>query len=234
MGRYKLTNSAYEYFDRQMQNLLDQVLILGNMAEQAIIASVSALQDADLVSSRRIYAEDQRINEKRYEIEEAIITLMATQQPMARDLRLLAANLEIITELERIADYAKGMARINLLLGPVRSIRLPPDIYLMADLAEEMLQRSLKAFVSHDVQSARSIPSEDEKVDLLYARVYRGLLDIMLANPESVDQANYILWAAHNLERMADRVTNICERTIFAVTGEMIELDQPIGIEKVL
>ncbi len=231
-GETKLTMpTVREHFDRQMQGILDQVLILGSMAEQAVNASVEALLRGNLAVSRQIYTGDQRINEKRYEIEEAILTLIATQQPMARDLRLLAANLEIITELERIADYAKGIAKINLLLGPERSLSASSDLGQMADLATEMLQRALQAFVSRDAQAARRLPLEDEKVDILYDQIYHEMLKFMIADPATVNQANYLIWAAHNLERMADRVTNICERTVFAVTGEIMELDQPVRID---
>jgi phosphate transport system protein len=231
-GKFKINMaSAREHFDRQMQGVLDQVQILGSMAEQAVNASVEALLRGNLAASRQIYTGDQRINEKRYEIEEAILTLIATQQPMARDLRLLSANLEIITELERIADYAKGIAKINLLLGPERMLVAPPDLGQMADLATELLERGLQAFVRRDAQEARRLPIEDEKVDILYDQIYHEMLKFMIADPATVNQANYLIWAAHNLERMADRVTNICERTIFAVTGEIMELDQPVRID---
>ena len=220
------TLSPRETFDRQLQQLLDEVLVLGSMVEQAVTQAVDSLKRRDREASRVIYAEDQRINEKRHQIENDCLTLIATQQPMARDLRFLAAILEIITELERIGDYAKGIAQINIRLGEEPLVKPLVDIPKMAEKGLDMLRRSLEAFVQRDAVTARIIPDEDEEVDRLYNEVYRELLEIMLNDPKTVDRATLLLWAAHNLERLADRVTNICERIVFVVTGEIIELDQ--------
>jgi phosphate transport system protein len=218
--------STRETFDRQINKLLDDVLVLGSMAEQAVMSAVEALKQRDIAASRRIYAEDVKINVKRYEIEQNCLTLIATQQPMARDLRLLAAILEVITELERIADYGKGIARINIMLGEGQLVKPLIDIPKMAELGLGMLHRALTAFVKKDAETARAIPNEDDAIDALYNRVYHDLLDIIIEDPTKADRANYLIWAAHNLERMADRVTNICERIVFVVTGEIKELDQ--------
>ncbi len=145
---------------------------------------------------------------------------------MARDVRLLAAILEISTELERIGDYAKGIGKINLLLGTQSLVKPLIDIPHMAEISIDMLHRALGAFVAGDIETARAIPLEDDKVDQLYNQVYRELLTYMIADTSTIDRGNYLLWAAHNLERMADRVTNICERTLYMVTGEMSEMDQ--------
>jgi phosphate transport system protein len=214
-----------ETFERELHKLEDEILVLGSMVEQAVRDSVDALKQRDLQAARCIYAGDQLINQKRYEIEHDCLAVIATQQPAARDLRLLAAILEIITELERIGDYAKGICRINLLLGDEPLVKPLVDIPRMADLGLDMLHHSLGAFVARDDQAARSIPIEDDQVDALYNRVYHDLVNIMIADPTTIDRANYLLWAAHNLERLADRVTNICERIVFVVTGEIIELD---------
>jgi len=219
-------SSARETFDRLLQEQLDEVLILGSMVEKAVRESVDALKRRDIQTARRIYAEDQRINEKRYAIEHACIALIATQQPMARDLRLLAAILEIITELERIGDYAKGIARINIHLGDQPLAKPLVDIPKMAEIGLDMLHRALGAFITKDAEIARSIPQEDDVIDELYNRTYMELLAIMTADPTKINGATYLLWAAHNLERLADRVTNICERILFVVTGEMKEFDQ--------
>jgi phosphate transport system protein len=223
--------SPRETFDRHLQTLLDEVLILGSLVEQAVLQSVAALQQGDLSASRRIQAADWRINEKRYEIETETLILIATQQPMARDLRLLAAVLEIITELERIGDYAKGIARINLLLGEPRSVKIPIQIQEMTEMGLDMLHRALGAFVARDAQVAYELPKEDDQVDRLYNQVYRELLQAMLLDPSKIDRSNYLIWAAHNLERLADRVTNICERIVFVVTGEVMELDHQDGLQ---
>lgn len=219
------TISPRETFDRHLQRLLDQVLVLGSMVEQAIQQSMEALKLRDHTAARRIIDSDQRINEKRYAIEGDCLALIATQQPLARDLRFLAAVFEINTELERIGDYAKGICRINLLLGDEPRIVALSDLELMTELGLNMLHRALGAFVNQDVRTAREIPFEDDQVDALYNRFYSTLIKKMIADPSGIDQANHLMWAAHNLERMADRVTNICERIVFAATGEMKELD---------
>jgi phosphate transport system protein len=212
-------------FERDLQRLKDEVLVLDSMVERAITQSVNLLKRRDMEGSRRLVAEDLRINEKRFAIEAECLTLIATQQPMAGDLRTIAAILEIATELERIGDYAKGIAKINLMMGHEAPLKPLVNIPLMAEKALDMLHRSLDAFVRQDLALARAIPTEDDRVDALYNQVYRELLTIILGDPRTIDQANYLLWVAHNLERTADRVTNICERVAFTITGEMTEMD---------
>ena len=223
-----------ETFERELQRLQDEILALGSMVEQAIAESVEVLRRRDMEGSRRLIAQDRQINEKRFAIEGDTLVLIATQQPMAGDLRTLAAVLEIATELERIGDYAKGIAKINLLIGEGPLLKPLVDIPLMAEKALSMLHRALDAFVRQDVALARAIPAEDDQVDALYNQVHRELLTFIMADPRNMDQANYLLWAAHNLERAADRVTNICERVIFTATGDMIEMDvEDSGVEGV-
>lgn len=212
-------------YERDLQRLQDDVLALGGMVEQAITASVASLKRRDMEASERVIAQDQAINQKRFGIERDVLVLIATQQPMASDLRVLAAILAIISELERIGDYAKGIARINLMIGPEPLVKPLVDIPRMGEKARDMLHRALVAFAERDTDLARAIPEEDDEVDDLYNQVYRELITYIITNPRTLDQANYLMWAAHNLERAADRVTNICERVIFTVTGELIELD---------
>lgn len=212
-------------FDEELQRLQDEVLVLGGMVEEALIGSVEILSRRDLDGARQLIAADRQINEKRFAIESDALTLIATQQPMAGDLRTLAAVLEIITELERMGDYAKGIARINLMMGEEPFIKPPVDIPRMAEEARDMLHQALEAFVQRDVDMARSIPQRDDDVDALYNQVYRELLTHIMADPRKIDQATYLLWIAHNLERTGDRVINICERVVFTVTGEMVEMD---------
>jgi phosphate transport system protein len=216
---------ARETFEKKLQALVDQVLVLGSMVENALTESVAGLKRKDLEASRRCVARDRIINEMRFEIEADALALIATQQPMAVDLRTLAAVLDIASELERIGDYAKGIARINLMIGGEPYIKPLVDLPAMASRASEMLHESLEAFALRDADLARAIPDKDDEVDALYNQVYRELLTLIMADPSRIDQANFLLWAAHNLERAADRVTNICERVIFTVTGEMVELD---------
>ncbi len=215
-----------DILDRKIRNLMDGILILESMIETSILEAVEALKHNDTEKARRVYNADRQINARRFELENDCIITIATQQPiMATDLRCLASILEVVSELERIGDYGKGIAKICLLIGSQAHVK--PIIYLpkMAEIAVDMLHNSVGAFVARDDRAANKIPLRDDEVDDLYNLVYRELVEIMIARPETVDQANYLLWAAHNLERMADRVTNICERTIYIVTGQMKEID---------
>lgn len=214
-----------ETLERRINELLDQVLELGSMVEHATVQAVDSLKNRDLEASRKIYAGDQQINDKRFEIEAQCMIVMASQQPMATDLRVLASILEISTELERMGDYAKGIARINIRMGEETLLKPLVDLPRMAELTSDMLHRALEAFVKVDEQQARAIPKEDDQIDALYNKIYLELMNFMISDPKMIDRANFLLWAAHNLERLADRVTNICERTIFVATGELIELD---------
>ncbi len=214
-----------ETFDRELRRLEDEVLVLGSMVESAVAEAVEALKRRDFEASRRIIASDRDINAKRFAIESDALVLIATQQPMAGDLRVLAAILDLASELERMGDYAKGIARINLMIGDEPLMKPLIDIPRMADRACNMLRRALDAFARRDVEAARAIPQEDDEIDALYNQVYRELVTYILADPKHIEQANYLLWAAHNLERFADRVTNICERVVFTVTGQMREMN---------
>jgi phosphate transport system protein len=215
-----------DVFEQDLQRLQDELLSLGSMVEKAIMKSIEALRNRDLTEARRIIANDKSVNEKRFKIEEEALRLIATQQPMARDMRTIAGVLEIVTELERMGDYAKGIARINVMIGDEQPFIKPLiDIPLMAEKSRGMLVRALNAFVNRDVDAARQIPAQDDEVDHLYNQVYRELLTLIMSNPNNIDQATSLLWVAHNLERTADRVTNICERVIFTVTGEVQEFE---------
>jgi phosphate transport system protein len=216
-----------EKFEHDLHRLQDEILQLGAMAERAIGESVKTLKNRDIDHARGIIEADRHINEKRYAIENEALTLIATQQPMAGDLRTLAAILEIASELERMADYAKGIANIAVMLGSEGFIKPLVDIPHMADKACDMLHRSLEAFIRQDVAAARAIPKEDVEVDKLYERIYRDLVTFVIADPKAIEQANKLTWVAHNLERVADRVGNICERVVFSITGHGEELDTP-------
>src|SRR5690554_4626856 len=221
-----LSFTPRERFDRSIKALFDEVLVLGSMVEQAVLESIDVLARRDLDAAHALYRRDELINQKRYQIEKDVLTLIATQQPMARDLRILSAVLEIITELERMGDYGKGIAKITILMGD-EPVDIPiADLRRMAEQGLDMLHRALGAFINRDDQTARSIPKEDDQIDALYNHIYREAIAQIVKEPvANVDQGNYIIWAAHNLERMADRVTTICERIVFVVTGEMREMD---------
>jgi phosphate transport system protein len=214
-----------QILDKELQHLQDELLALASMVENAITESVEILKRRDMDGSRRLIAQDRLINEKRFAIEDEALVLIATQQPIATDLRVIAAMLDIAHELERIGDYAKGIAKINLLIGEEPLIKPLIDVPAMATRARAMLHEALEAFAQRDAEMARAIPDEDDDVDALYNQVYRELITHILEDPSAIEGANYLLWAAHNLERSADRVTNICERVVFTVTGEMAELD---------
>jgi len=219
---------AREKFEHDLHRLQDEILALGAMAESAVAESVRTLKQQDFTRARTLIEGDRLINEKRYAIENETLTLIATQQPMAGDLRALAAILEIATELERIADYAKGIANIALMIGTETLIKPLVDIPRMADKACDMLHRALEAFIKQDVEAARGIPKEDVVVDTLYAQIYKELVTYIMADPKATDQATRLTWVAHNLERVADRVGNICERLVFSITGRGEELDDPV------
>ena len=211
-------------FEHEIQQVKDEVLLLGSMVEHAIITSVEVLKKRDIKGAEKIIAEDAEINKKRFAIENQLMILIATQQPMAHDLRLLASTMEIISELERMGDYAKGIANINVRMGEEQLLKPLIDIPRMAQIGTSMLHRALTAFINEDVETAKAIPVEDDEVDGLYNQIYRELMMIIIQDPKSIERANWLLWVAHNLERVADRVTNICERTIFIATGEMGEI----------
>ena len=211
-------------FESEMQQVKDEILVLGSMVEEAILGTVEALKKRDIKGSEDILAADKKINKKRFEIESQLMILIATQQPMAHDLRLLASSMEIISELERMGDYAKGIANINIRMGDAPLLKPLIDVPRMAQKGTDMLHRALTAFVDEDVDAAKAIPVEDDEVDALYNQVYRELMTFVISDPKTMERANWLIWVAHNLERVADRVTNICERTIFIATGEMSEI----------
>jgi phosphate transport system protein len=213
-------------FHRELGRLQDEVLVLGSMVEKAIVRSVEALRGHDIDLGHSVRADDVLINRKRFDIEDATLLQIATQQPMATDLRTLAAILHIVTDLERMGDYAAGIAQICIEIGDEPHVKPLIDIPRMADKANSMLRRSLEALLARDIAAAKAIATEDDEVDALYRQVYRELLVIMLVNPRTIDQATRLLWAAHNLERAADRVQNICERVVFVVTGQMHEFSR--------
>ena len=211
-------------FEKDLQNLQEDVLVLGDRVADNIVDAVNILKKRDLYDARQLIAADRLINKKRIELEMTCFTLLATQQPMAGDLRTIASMLAIVIELERINDYAKGIGRVTLMLGREPLLKPLVDIPIMAEKAQSMLERSLVAFSQRDEALARSIPPEDDEVDTLYNQVFQELMQKVIADPTAVDQANYLLWVAHNLERTADRVINICERVVYMVTGELTEL----------
>ncbi|HLZ09955.1 MAG TPA: phosphate signaling complex protein PhoU [Chloroflexota bacterium] len=214
-----------ETFERELRRLQDEMLLLASMVDRAIGDSVDALRRLDGQAARQVVDADGPINAKRYLIEESAITTIATQQPMARDLRTILAVLHIAIELERMGDYAAGIAKIVLMHGDEELLKPLIDIPRMADLDRSMLRRSIDAFVNRDVELARRVGMEDDEIDAIQDQVYRELLTYVMQDPRTINRATWLIWVAHNLERIADRVTNICERVVFLVTGQIQEIN---------
>lgn len=212
------------FFHKRLREIQDDILVMGSMVSKNIMRSIEALKSRDINLAHQIVADDQLVNRKRFEIEEKCIELVATQQPMASDLRIIVAVLNIITELERIGDYAVGISRIVIMIGDEPPLKPLIDIPRMAEQTVNMLQRSLEAFINRDAEAARKIAAEDDTVDHLYDQIFRELLVFMAEDPKTITRATRLIWVAHNLERSADRVTNICERVVFTVTGKMEEI----------
>ncbi len=214
---------ARKTFEQEMQEIKDDILLLGSMVEDIVMEAVRALKDYDLDGSRRVLSKDLLINRKHYEVETSIIVLMATQGPIARDLRTLAACLGICTELERMGDYAKGIAIINFRSGGLSMPFLLREINSMADKALDMLHRALTTFAEDDATTAKTIIEYDDVIDKCYTNLYSDAVESVIGDPKNIERVNYVIWVAHNLERLGDRVTNICERVFYMSTGEYLE-----------
>lgn len=210
-------------FDRDLQLLQDDLMFLGSMVDKAIARSLDALKGRDMELSRRVIDEDDLIDAKRSEIEDKCIDLIATQQPLAGDLRILITVLQVSVELERMGDYAEGIAKISVAIGDDPLLKPLIDLPRMGEMAGRMLRRSLESLISRDVDSALDVIKSDDEVDQIYEQVYRELLMFMIEDPGTVKRATYLLWVSHDLERIADRATNVAERAIYMVTGRVPE-----------
>ena len=209
-----------EDFERNLKGLEDDVVQLSSRVENAIFKSIEALKERDITASQKVVDDDDVIDEEQQAIEDRCIDLIALEAPMAGDLRVLIAAMMVANELERMGDYAEGIAKISLSMGNLPPLKPLIDIPRMADKSVDMLRRSKQAFVNRDVESATAVLLADDEVDDIYEQVYRELLTYMMADPSTIQRATYLLWVAHDLERVADRTTNIAERVIYLVTGE--------------
>lgn len=212
-------------FEQQLTEIQEEMLVLGGMVDAAIQRSIQALRGRDTSLAHQVVSEDVLVNQKRYEIEERCLELIATQQPLAVDLRTIVAVLHIAVELERMGDHAEGIAKVAIMVSDEPPLPPIADIPLMAEIARRMLMSSLDAFKLRDSARARTICDEDDEVDALYEKVYRELIGRIIEDPMTTDRATHLTWAAHNLERIADRVTNICERVVYLVEGRIQELN---------
>jgi phosphate transport system protein len=213
-----------EHYGQELKDLRSSVVAMASMVDKAINNAVVALMQRDVSIAQQVVAEDRAINEHRWRTEEQALLVIATQAPMASDLRMIAAVIHIVTDLERMADHAAGIAKIALQTADQPPLKPLVDIPRMSEIARTMLHDAITAFIEDDQAAARAIVVRDDEVDALYEQIYRELLTFMLADPTTIDQATHLLWVAHNLERIADRVTNICERVVFAATGQLEEL----------
>lgn len=212
-------------FSKGFQKIQDKILAMGEMVTKEIRRSIEALKNRDLKMAHQIIADDTKIDDMRFAIEDMCIELMGMQKLTVADRRIIVAVINIITELERIGDYAEGNAKIVIMIGDEPPLKPLIDIPRMAELTVDMIDKSLKSFVNRDVELAKHVVTMDNLVDGLYDQVFRELLTFMMIDPKTINRATRLIWVAHNLERAADRVTNICERVLFTVTGKMEGLE---------
>jgi phosphate transport system protein len=211
--------------DRELHRVQDELLRMGSLLDTAIVRALEALAGRDLELARHVVADDEVINALRYAIEEDCLTVIATQQPAAGDLRTIVASLSIVADLERMADHAAGIATTVLRMGDAPLLKPLIDIPRMADTCRSMLHQALTAFVERDAELARRVAAQDDAVDELYHQVFRELLTYMIEDPRTITRALFLMFTAHNLERIADRVTNISERVVFMLGGEVLNLN---------
>jgi len=210
--------------ERELEHIRSNILRMGSQVENAIERSIEALKNRDTQLAQQVINDDEEINKLRFTIEEQCLELIATQQPAATDLRVVIAATHIAVELERMADHAEGTATLVKRLSDEPLLKPLIDLPIMEQIAREMIHAALDAFIAHDAQAARKVAQRDDEIDALYQQVFRELLTYMLEDPRTISRATYLLWVAHNLERIGDRVTNVCERVIFMTTGELQEL----------
>ena len=206
-------------FENNLNLNQDEILELSSMVEHSILKSIQALKNRDVTSSQQVIDDDDLIDSKQAEIEEKCIQLIALQSPVAGDLRIIVSVMMIAIELERIGDYAEGIGKISVLMGDMPPLKPLIDIPRMAENATKMLRLSIDSFVKRDPHTALDVCDLDDEIDDTYNQVYRELLTYMMADPATIQRATYLLWEAHDLERSADRATNIAERVLFLVTG---------------
>jgi phosphate transport system protein len=214
-----------EQFHRQLEALQDGVLEMGSMVDRAIDRSMQSLIDRDADVAQSVIDDDQEINATAFHLQNMSLSLLAQQAPMAVDLRVIVSVTSICAELERMGDHAEGIGRIVLLMQDEPLVKPLVDLPVMAERAREMLKIAVRAFADRDVEAAYRVGAMDDPVDKLYDRIYNDLIQIMIHDPSTVEPSTHLLWVAHNLERIADRATNVAERTVFTVTGMLPQMD---------
>jgi phosphate transport system protein len=212
-------------FDHKYAEIRDNIVRMGQLLDAAIERSLTALRDQDQILAQQVITHDAHINALRFTVEEECLTLIATQQPAASDLRGIIAAMNFVNDMERMADHATGIAKTVLRMENTPLLSAANDLPHMAAVARSMIQRCIDAFLARDINAAKHIAPEDDKIDNLYKTIFDNLLTVMRTDPTTVTQATYILWCAHNLERIGDRATNLAERVVFMTTGMMEELN---------
>ena len=208
-------------YDQQLMHVQDELLLIGSMVEKAIQRSIESLSNRDLVLARQIVVDDDEIDRRQLGLEEFCIDVIARQQPMGGDLRVLITGLQVASELERMGDYAEGIAKISIRMGQEPPLKPLIDIPRMAEISAHMLRRSLTALNARDAEMARQVWIDDDEVDQLNEQVFRELVSFMVRNPRNIERATLLMWVAHNLERVADRATNVAERVLYLATGQI-------------
>lgn len=214
-----------ESFFKQLSELQDLVLEMGSMVDRQVDRSMAALLDRDADLARQVAEADQAVNALNLKAQNEVIALITQQAPVARDLRLVVSVSAIMTDLERMGDHAEGIARIVIMMQDEPLVKPLIDIPIMAGHAREMLRDAIQAFVDQDVDAAFKVGGRDDEVDALYDRIYNDLIQIMIGDPTTIEPSTHLLWVAHNLERIADRATNIAERTVYSATGTLPQMD---------
>jgi phosphate transport system protein len=220
-----MTQGLRATYDREYEMICQDLVLMGQKVENAIELAMTALVETEIPLAKEVISNDEQINQLQYKIEEACLVLIATQQPTASDLRSVIAVMHIVIELERIADHAAGIAKAVVKMAEEPMLKTLKKIIKMADLSEKMLQDCLQAFVKRDIEWARQIAAQDTTMDEMYRSVFEKLVEIMAENKKLIARATYLMWCGHNLERIADRVTNIAEQVIFMSTGDKGELN---------
>jgi len=215
--------------DRELTEINEGLVRIGSLVDAAIERSIQSLAHRDTALARQVDADDAKVNALRFQVEEECLALIARQQPAASDLRAVLAAFSIVTDLERMGDHAAGIARTVLHMGDEPLLKPLIDLPRMAETCREMLRQALQAYVERDAGKARPIVGMDDTVDALYTQIFREILSFMVEDPHTTSRGLYLIFAAHNLERIGDRVTNIVERILFMTSGEMRELNPKVS-----
>lgn len=210
--------------DQELQRMRDMLFEMEELVSTSMRLAMESLKQRDAALAQQVIVDDDKVNQLRYVIEQFCVDTIATQQPVATDLRTIMAIVHIAVEMERMGDHAAGVAKITLKVCEEPLLKPLIDLPRMVDLAIEMLHEGIRAFLNNDVVKARAIIDRDDLVDGLHDQIYRELITYMLEDPSTIRRATHLIWASHAVERFADRATNVAERTLFVATGRLEDL----------